>query len=172
MPDIQHVNVKVFARTSSKIEWHDAITVFHRWIQDKLTDDTLVDVADYAHVPAGPGVMLVGHKAIVSLDMREKRLGLLYNHRAAVEGTTEEKIRQAFEAAVRACRRLEQEPEFAGKLSFDDHRCEVFINDRMLAPNTDETWQAVKPALQQVFASSDLKWNGPSRDLLRVSVNS
>jgi rhodanese-related sulfurtransferase len=37
-----------------------AIGVFHRFIQRGLVEGNLVDVADYRHVPNGPGVMLVG----------------------------------------------------------------------------------------------------------------
>jgi len=45
-----------------------AIPVFHRWIQERSLDELMVDVADYTHVPDGPGVVLVCHDAIYSLD--------------------------------------------------------------------------------------------------------
>lgn len=37
-----------------------ALGVFHRFIQRSLVEGHLLDVADYRHVPNGPGVMLVG----------------------------------------------------------------------------------------------------------------
>jgi len=37
-----------------------ALGVFHRFIQRSLVEGRLLDVADYRHVPNGPGVMLVG----------------------------------------------------------------------------------------------------------------
>jgi len=37
-----------------------ALGVFHRLIQRRLVEGFLLDVADYRHVPNGPGVMLVG----------------------------------------------------------------------------------------------------------------
>ena len=49
--------------------------VFHQWIRDSVCPEMLIDVADYRHVPAGPGVMLIGHEANYSLDNRENRLG-------------------------------------------------------------------------------------------------
>ena len=49
--------------------------------------------------------------------------------------------------ALEACARLEQEAVFRGKLRFDRSAIEVFVNDRLLAPNNDETWQALLPEL-------------------------
>lgn len=38
-----------------------AIRVFHRVLQRGLAEGLTLDVADYRHVPQGPGVLLVGH---------------------------------------------------------------------------------------------------------------
>src|SRR6266853_6655062 len=138
MNAIQHVRVKVFARQPAPIDQGEAIAVFHRWIQDRVCPEMLIDVADYRHVPNGPGVMLIGHEASYSLDNTKGRLGLLYSRRLE-GGGAQENLRQAYEAAMAACRRLEQEPEFAGKLEFGGE-CEFSINDRLLAPNRDETY--------------------------------
>lgn len=45
-----------------------AITVFHRCIQRGWLEGRLIDVADYRHVPSGPGVMLVGHDVDYALS--------------------------------------------------------------------------------------------------------
>lgn len=37
-----------------------ALGLFHRFIQRRLVEGRLLDVADYRHVPNGPGVMLIG----------------------------------------------------------------------------------------------------------------
>ncbi len=149
--NLQHVNVKVFAAMAD-VDLADAIPVFHRWIQNAVGDELWIDVADYRHVPRGPGVMVVGHEANYSLDFGpENRLGLLYNRKAAVEGSTQEKLLHAFHAAFEACRRLEEEPVFRGRLHFNAGACDVIVNDRLLAPNTDETWQALKPEFEAFF---------------------
>ena len=64
--NIDHVNVKVFAK--APVDLAAAIPVFHRWIQEGACEELLIDVADYRHVPAGPGVVLIGHEANYSLD--------------------------------------------------------------------------------------------------------
>src|SRR5438034_10964071 len=150
MNPIQHVRVKIFA-SEAAVDLGDAIPVFHRWIQDRVCPEMLIDVADYRHVPNGPGVMLIGHEANYSLDTAKGRLGLLYS-RKQPGGAAQENLRQAFDAAVAACRRLEAEPEFAGKLKFDIGDCEISINDRLLAPNAENTWLAVRPEIERFLA--------------------
>ncbi len=166
----QHINVKIFVADAARINLADAVPVFHRWIRDNVCKEMLVDVADYRHVPAGPGVMLIGHEANYSLDNRENRLGLLYNRKAVLNGTAQDRLRQAHGAALAACKRLESDPAFGGNLRFELGRCEVFVNDRLLAPNTDETWLLLKPELEKFFAGCSLERRGERRDLLRVEV--
>ncbi len=150
-PHVQHINVKIFARQSSGVDLAGAITVFHRWIQNRVGEELLIDVADYRHVPAGPGVVLVAHEANYSLDQAGNRLGLLYNRKSPRDGSPQDNLLQAFYAALVACRRLEEEPEFQGAVKFDGGQCEVILNDRLLAPNTDATWQALRPEFERFF---------------------
>src|SRR5713226_1464167 len=126
---VQHVNVKIFAEgpAIADLDLAGAIPVFHRWIQQSVCEELLIDVADYRHVPAGPGVLLVGHEANYSLDLSFNRLGLLYNRKAWGDGSAQDNLLQAFHAALTACQRLEEEPEFRGKLRFSAGDCEVFL---------------------------------------------
>jgi len=172
MSEIEHVNVKLFARSPVTIEWADLIPVFHRWIQQQLFPELLlIDVADYASVPAGPGVMLIGHHANISLDNRQNRPGLLYNRKTVLEGSFAMKLRHSYEVAQAAARQLEQEPEFYGKIAFDDSDVEVFINDRLLAPNRQETWDSLRDEIATFFGpDATLEWNDAPRELFRVRV--
>src|ERR1700733_4150601 len=96
-PDaIQHINLKIFIEDAGAFELADAIPVFHQWIRDSVCPEMLIDVADYRHVSAGPGVLLIGHEANYSFDNREHRLGLLYNRKAALDGTFRERLNQAY----------------------------------------------------------------------------
>jgi hypothetical protein len=168
---IQHVRVKIFARES--VDLGAAIPVFHRWIQDRICPEMLIDVADYRHVPNGPGVVLMGHEASYSLDNTKGRLGLLYNRRQA-GGAAQENLKQAYDAAAAACERLETDPAFNGKLKFDTGECELSINDRLLAPNTDETYRSLKPELDRFFGgiwkTYSIERTGEPRELFSVGV--
>ena len=166
---MQHFRVKLFATADSAPDLGAAIPVFHRWIQARAFEELLIDVADYRHVTAGPGVILVGHDAIRSLDQSGRGLGLMYNRRTVLEGTVEDRIRQAVEAARASCAKLESEPEFDGNLKFDRSRIEISVNDRMLAPNTDATWKTLEPHLRSVMAGYQFKRIGDPRELFTVA---
>ena len=151
---LQHVNVKVAAADAGGLDLTRVIPVFHRWIQDAvLTDELAIDVADYRHVPDGPGVILVAHESIYGLDQGDGFLGLLYDRRTAVEGTPQERLQQAAWAALTACRLLEKDPELGGDLSFDAGRIQVSVNDRAIAPNTDDTDRALRPEVARLLQS-------------------
>src|SRR5580692_979536 len=90
-PDsVQHINVKIFVADATPVDVGDAVGVFHQWIKDSVCPEMLIDVAEYRHVPAGPGVLLIGLEANYSFDERENRLGLLYNRKAPLEGTVQQ----------------------------------------------------------------------------------
>ena len=174
MADFQHINVKIFAREGSTVDWHVLIPIFHRWIREQALPGLLLDVADYAHVPAGPGMMIIAHDAHYALDNRQNRLGFLYNRRTAAEGTTQDKIRQAYEAALQGARKLEQ--ELAGSIRFDETSVEVWVNDRMLAPNSPDVAAAFEAEVSQFWewrfgtAPSFERSSSDPRELVRVRV--
>ncbi len=151
--ELQHVNVKIFVERLQAVDRATFIPIFHRWIQDKSCEELLIDVADYLHVDAGPGVVLVGHEADYSMDETGHRMGLRYNRKAKVEGDNTVRFKQALGAALLACQRLEEDPALEGKLKFNRSELTLFINDRALAPNTLKTYEAVKPELEKSFQS-------------------
>jgi hypothetical protein len=170
---MDHFRVKLFAVTSPGFALSNAIPVFHRWIQNKVLSELLIDVADYRHVPDGPGVLLVAHEAHYSLDANGT---LLYGRRTTLSGTPASKISQAWESAMAAASILESEQEFTGKILFDRRRFEISVNDRLLAPNTPESRAALEPELRRVL---DQAWGsgayqlypvGEPRDLLTFAA--
>ena len=140
---LQHVNIKIYVDGDMTVDPERFIEVFHRWIAQSSLDELLIDVADYRHVPRGPGVVLIGHEADYSMENIGGRFGLRYNRKAALEGTNQDRFSQALRSAANACRMLEADFE----LKFSRQQFELFINDRALAPNTPETFAAVKPEL-------------------------
>jgi hypothetical protein len=148
MTNLQHVNVKIFVAGDLAVDLERFIEVFHRWTAEQLMAELLIDVADYRHVPHGPGVVLVGHEADYALDNAGGRFGLLYNRKAPLEGTNADRFRQALRSAAHACELLETEFADAGPLQFSRQEFELFINDRAIAPNTAETFAACKADLE------------------------
>jgi hypothetical protein len=139
---LQHINVKVLVQNPGDVDLEPLIPVFHGWIQDQAPGELLLDIADYRHVPAGPGVILIGHEGDYSVDNIDNRMGVRYNRKATLAGTNEDRLKQATREALTACRRLEEDPRLGGKLRFGGQEIEIFINDRLLAPNSDATREA------------------------------
>jgi hypothetical protein len=145
--------VKLYARDARAIDFDAAIPVFHRWIQERRIGGLWIDVADYRHVPDGPGVLLVGHEADCALDQSEGPAGLLYNRKRLAHGSNVERLGEALRAALVACRALEQEPELARRgLAFDGARLRLIVNDRLAAPNVEETMTSLRPDIEALLA--------------------
>jgi hypothetical protein len=130
------------------VDLEPLIPIFHSWISGRVFEEMLLDIADYRHVPAGPGVVLIGHEADYSVDNTGNHLGIRYNRKAALEGDSQDALRQAARAALTACKHLEEEPRLGGKLRFNGQEIEVFVNDRLVAPNSAATFEAVRPDLE------------------------
>jgi hypothetical protein len=143
--ELQKINVKVFTAESSKIPLTDFIDVFHGWIQ--ATDGVYLDVADYSHMQAGPGIVLVADDANVSIDETDNRRGLLYSQKRKLGGSNLEKLSAVLRSALENCQRLEQEPTLCGKLRFAGNRVEILVNDRLVAPNTEVTFEEIRPEI-------------------------
>lgn len=145
--NVQHINIKFFIENPETVSLADYATVFNSWIQEQRLEELLIDVADYLHVHNGPGILLIGHEADYSLDNRAGRLGLLYNRKAQLEGATQEKFAQAVRAALTAAQILEKE----NSLKFNVREVQVIVNDRLLVPNTAETFASLEPDLKSFF---------------------
>ena len=154
------IDLKVFAAPPPAsagavraLELERVIPVFHRWIQERALDELLVDVADYTHVPDGPGVVLVCHDAIYALDSGGGELGLLYSRRRETHtalgaiGSLDDRLASVFARAVTACERLEREPGLAGALRFPGDRFALAINDRRV---TAEDARELEGALERL----------------------
>jgi hypothetical protein len=145
--NIQHINIKFYIENPESVNLADFSAVFNTWIQKHRLDELLIDVADYLHVHNGPGLLLIGHEADYSLDNRAGRLGLLYNRKKPLEGSTQDKLAQAARAALTAALILQKE----NGLKFNGQEAQVIVNDRLLAPNNTKTFGAVEPDLKAFF---------------------
>ena len=156
--NVQHINIKFYLENPESINLPDFASVFNTWIQEQRLEELLIDVADYLHVHNGPGIMLIGHEADYSLDNRGGRLGLLYNRKEQLDGTTQEKLSQATRAALTVAQILEKE----NGLKFNGSEVQVIINDRLLVPNTFETFAALQQDFKSFF---DQLYNGAEYSL-------
>jgi len=162
--DIQHINLKFYIENAESLKLESFHGVFNSWIQRSLTDDLLVDVAEYLHVHNGPGIMLIGHNANYSLDLTAGRLGFLYNRKSQVEGTNKQKLAQAAHDALSIMQILEKE----NRVHFIGNEVQLIINDRLVAPNTAETFAELKADLDAFFG---ILFKGSNVTLAHSSVS-
>jgi hypothetical protein len=162
--NLQKLNVKFFLAEPTGVSLTAFIDVFNRWIQESEGD--YYDLADYSHVPAGPGILLVAYDANISIDNGGNRLGLLYNQKQPLQGSNQEKLRFAFKKALEACLKLEGEPSLKGKIAFQGNESQLCVNDRLLAPNSDETFRAIA---EEVHDLARLLFRGPRYSVQRCS---
>ncbi len=52
----KRISIKLFARNPQVVKPEAFVPVFQRWIQQHAVEGLLIDVADYKHVPDGPGI--------------------------------------------------------------------------------------------------------------------
>jgi len=174
--ELNHINVKLLVKNPEEVDLEPVVPVFHNWIQGQIYDEQLLDVADYRHVPAGPGVILIGLQGDYSVDNTNNRLGVRYNRKAVIDGDNQGRLKQAARAALNACQRLEEEASLQGKLRFNGQDVEVFINDRLTAPNREEIREALKSDFQsfanQLFGKNEysLSYGSDPRRLFTVSL--
>ncbi len=137
----RHIKVKFFIDAPEAVSLPAFIPIFHRWIQHSSVEGLLIDVADYKHVPEGPGVLLIGHEGDYAIDMAQGRPGLLYSRRRewGEDETLEERLRTVFGLAIRACQTLEAEETLAGQIKFRMDEVELTFADRLNTPNEPET---------------------------------
>ena len=178
--DLQQINIKVFVTEESTVNHTNFIKVFNRWMEEADSEDYL-NYADYSHVDAGPGVLLILKQANYSIDSAFHEPGFLYNRKHNVEGDNAEKIRQALTETLSKCELLEASEELENAIHFNGSDILFMINNRHIAPNTAEAAEAIQadlePVLKQMYGGDDFTIERTSEDArerfaVRISANS
>ncbi len=171
--ELQKLNVKFFVEQPDSIPLMDFIDVFHGWIQ--ATDGVYHDVADYSHMQAGPGIVLVAKDAHVSIDESGGRRGLVYSEKSVLVGTPRDMLRHVFRAALKNCRKLEAEPALGGKLRFAANEAVISLNDRLLGVNSEESFDEIKGDVEtvaaQLFGGAPVSVDRDSESRQRLNVH-
>jgi hypothetical protein len=143
------LSVKFFVTDPGSVEPSAFTPLFHRWIQTSAVEGLLIDVADYAHVPSGPGVVLVGHEVDYAMDLAGGRPGLLLVRKRIAPGSAalRDLLAGALRSAAVAASVMRADPALAGKLSFRADEAEVTILDRLRFPNTAAAFETVRGEL-------------------------
>ena len=153
--DLQRIYIKILTDAPPTLNLEPFLVIFARWRAEKNHPagwpTEWVDVADYAHVSRGAGILLAGFNTNFSFDMADPAPGILYAARKGLSGTHAERIALALRSAVEMSRRLTAEPEFPKNVHVRMGEMEVSFPDRLECPNNSATDRELRPPLQQIL---------------------
>ena len=160
--ELQRLGIKLFGADGAAVAAREVVPIFHRWIQTSaVADQMLIDVADYSHVPDGPGIVLVAHEGNFSLDFAHGGVALTYFRKQPLPGTFDDRLHSVARTAVAACRLLEDDPAIGNRLRFRGDQLVVLCNDRLIAPNSPEARLALQAPverwLQAVYGTAECR---------------
>lgn len=150
--NLERFCLKFFARPGAPVDDAVFIDIFHDWIRLKKLPGILLDVADYRHVPEGPGVMLITHDINFGMDYSSGVFGLLAQRKRGSGRSHQENLLELAQATITFGALLEADPRLAGQLRLEGGAFHYIANDRLLAPNTEAGFAALQPDLAAVAA--------------------
>jgi hypothetical protein len=170
--ELEKLSVKLFVEQPNSVPLTDFIEIFHGWIQ--AGDGVYHDVADYSHMQAGPGIILIANDANVSIDENGNRRGLLFSQKSRLPGSNQERLRTVLHSALENCRRLEEEPALRSKLRFTGNEAVISLNNRLLGANSQEAFDELKGDVEvvagQVLGGAKFKLERDSDSSRRLNV--
>ncbi len=144
---IERFALKFFARPGAEIDDAIFIDIFHEWIRLRRLSGVLLDVADYRHVPEGPGIMLITHEINFSMDYAGGRFGLFAQRKRGGGLTHQARLLDLVRATAEFGALLEADSRVAGRLSLEAGAFHYLSNDRLALPNSEAGFTAVQPDL-------------------------
>jgi hypothetical protein len=155
----KRLTVKLFVQDPESIRLEDFVPVFHGWIQEGTVEGLLIDVADYKHVPDGPGILLVGDPVDYAMDMGAGRPGLLVRrkYRGRPGQPIQGQLHESISLALRACRAIETDPALQGRVRFRTDEIEIAFPDRLAAANNAESLADISAVISSFFEQTIFK---------------
>lgn len=159
---LQRVSVAVPV-VDTALDPDSVVPMFHDWIRASAVEGLLIDVARYAHVPDGPGIVLIGHEGDYALDLAAGRPWLRYTLKRDNDGSPRELV-------ARSLRRLAGAAVQAALAGVETANGEIVVRiyDRLRAPNDSVARGALSPevaaGIADVLGDVTLQSNGISDD--------
>ncbi len=170
--NLQRIDVKLLLDCPPDPDLDQFLVIFDRWRKADDHPADWVDLADYAHMPGGPGILIAGKRDTFSVNLNPPGPGLLTSVRSGLEGSLEDRFREALRRAREFNAGVMAEPEFPAEFSVREGAWEIYVNDRLGFPNTDPTDRLVRPAVAAALgvAPGSLTRDPDSRNRLGYSA--
>ena len=150
--DVERFCLKFLARDGA-VDESFFIPIFHDWIRLKSLPGTLIDVADYRHVPDGPGIMLISFDINYAMEHGGGQFGLSAQRKLGQDGTHQERIVELAKRMALFGTLLEADSRLGGAFALEGGKFLYFANDRLRLPNTAEAFDAIQPDLAAAAAA-------------------
>ena len=146
--DLQRIDLKALVDAPRDANLDALLGIFGRWRNDKDDPARWIDLADYAHMSRGAGILLVGKQGMFGMTRFDPALGLLYSGRAGYEGSCERRVLESFRRHLALTTALLGEPDYPAELKTLSGTWELSVNDRLDFPNNEETDRALRPCIE------------------------
>ena len=171
--NLQKFGIKLYLKANGNFNSKDFIPVFHNWIQDKVVPDhLLIDVADYSHIPDGPGVMLIAHEGHFSLDQENRQPGIMYMRKTEFGGNFKERFINVLSTTIQAANNL-CDNNINIKVDFISNSFRFITNDRRIAENTYDNQKLyqneVRKALVELYPTCEVEYKDISTENERLA---
>ena len=148
--NLQRIQIKILAEAPPDLPLEPFLEIFGRWRKEKHPAEW-VDLADYAHVARGPGIVLIGQRCNFAFDISGPAPGILYTARKGLTGTLPERLHSTLQWCLDLSQRFVGEPQFPPAVKMRTDALEIRFPDRLETPNTASTDDALRPIVQQAL---------------------
>ena len=148
--NLQRIQIKILSNAPQDLSLEPFIEIFARWRKEKHPAEW-VDLADYAHVPRGPGIVLIGQRCNFAFDTADPAPGILYTAKKGLTGTHPERLHSALQWCLELSQRFVGEPQFPPAVKLRTGALEIRFPDRLETPNTASADDALRPVVQQAL---------------------
>lgn len=145
----KRLGVKFSLKQPTTLQPDDILPIFQRWIQEHRVEGMLIDVIDYKHVPAGPGVVLIADEADYAYDLTDGITGLNYIRKRDLPGDLDAALRLCFSRALAAAGALEAEAP--GDLAFDYCSAKISFLDRIQYRNLPDAFENAQAPVTEIL---------------------
>jgi hypothetical protein len=146
--DLQRIDLKALLNAPREAKLDSLLAIFGRWRTDRDHPARWVDLADYAHMSRGAGVVLIGKQGMFGVTRFDPGLCLLYSGRGEYEGSCEKRFLETFRRHLALSTALFREAEYPAELKTLTGSWEISINDRLDFPNNEATDRLLRPPIQ------------------------
>ncbi len=131
------------------------VPIFQRWIQEHTVEGLLIDVANYAHVPNGPLILLIAHDGDYVYDTSDDEPGIKYIYKEVEEQTLADAIQTALCRAAAAVVALAAEETVDTQPISDGFQVELI--DHLAYPNTHSAYQQAAEAVANLVEGATVQ---------------